>query len=90
MILQRRITNLVLSALVLLSVIALFYIKNKVIEQRKHLNWLSSQLTQENSNIQILKSELTYLSRPKRIYSLQKKYLNLQPITKEQIVKFDE
>jgi len=67
------------------SVIILFNIKNKVISQNNHLKWLNNQLSQIDSNISILESEFTYLSRPERISKLQKKYFNLTKPNKYQI-----
>lgn len=71
--------------LILVSIIILFNIKNKVINQSNNSKLLSNQLSQITSNISICESEFAYLSRPDRIIKLYKKYFNLNKLTKEQI-----
>lgn len=73
------------SILILGSVLSLFTIKSKVIAKKQELNWLNSQISQEENNIQILKAELAYLVTPERINKLQAKYLNLKNIDKSQL-----
>ena len=73
------------SVLILGSVLLLFTVKSKVIAKREELNWLNSQIAQEENNIQILKAELAYLTTPKRINKLQAKYLNLKNMDKSRI-----
>ena len=67
------------------SVIILFNIKNKVLNQSNHLKWLNNQLSQIENNISICESEYAYLSRPGRINKLQKKYFNYVRPHKDQI-----
>ena len=73
------------SILILGSVLSLFTIKSKVMAKKQELNWLNSQISQEENNIQILKAELAYLVTPERINKLQAKYLNLKNIDKSQL-----
>jgi len=81
---------LIYSTLLIVIILTLFSIKSRVITQNKELNWLNSQISQENNNIQILKAELAYLTTPERINKLQKKYLNLKNIDKRQYQTLDE
>ena len=76
---------IIYSLAIVVSIVILFNIKNKVINQSNHLKWLNNQLSQINSNISICESEFAYLSRPERIAKLYKKYFNLNKPKKEQI-----
>ena len=78
------------SILILGSVLSLFTIKSKVMAKKQELNWLNSQISQEENNIRILKAELAYLVTPERINKLQAKYLNLKNIDKSQLKSLEE
>ena len=58
--------------------------------KKQELNWLNSQISQEENNIRILKAELAYLVTPERINKLQAKYLNLKNIDKSQLKSLEE
>ena len=63
---------MIYSAVLIVAISTLFFIKSKVIIQNKELNWLNNQISQEKNNIQILKAEFAYLTTPERINKLQK------------------
>ena len=81
---------MIYSALLIVAISTLFFIKSKVIIQNKELNWLNNQISQEKNNIQILKAEFAYLTTPERINKLQKKYLNLKSLDKNHYQTLDE
>ena len=81
---------IIYSAVLIVSISTLFFIKSKVIIQNKELNWLNNQISQEKNNIQILKAEFAYLTTPERINKLQKKYLNLKSLDKNHYQTLDE
>ena len=70
--------------LILGSILLLFTVKSKVIAKREELNWLNSQIAQEENNIQILKAELAHHTIPERINKLQAQHLNLKKADKSQ------
>lgn len=76
---------LIYAGIIALLVSALFSIKNDVIKKTSDLKLLNNYLFQISSNISILEAEFTYLSRPERIVVLQKKYLNVRELNKDQI-----
>ena len=81
---------MIYSAVLIVAISTLFFIKSKVIIQNKKLNWLNNQISQEKNNIQILKAEFAYLTTPERINKLQKKYLNLKSLDKNHYQTLDE
>ena len=81
---------MIYSAVLIVAISTLFFIKSKVIIQNKELNWLNNQISQEKNNIQILKAEFAYLTTPERINKLQKKYLNLKSLDKNHYQTLDE
>jgi cell division protein FtsL len=81
---------IIYSAVLIVAISTLFFIKSKVIIQNKELNWLNNQISQEKNNIQILKAEFAYLTTPERINKLQKKYLNLKSLDKNHYQTLDE
>jgi hypothetical protein len=70
---------MIYSAVLIVAISTLFFIKSKVIIQNKELNWLNNQISQEKNNIQILKAD-----------KLQKKYLNLKSLDKNHYQTLDE
>ena len=81
---------MIYSAVLIVAISTLFFIKSKVIIQNKELNWLNNQISQEKNNIQILKAEFAYFTTPERINKLQKKYLNLKSLDKNHYQTLDE
>ena len=81
---------MIYSAVLIVAISTLFFIKSKVIIKNKELNWLNNQISQEKNNIQILKAEFAYLTTPERINKLQKKYLNLKSLDKNHYQTLDE
>ncbi|WPX97063.1 cell division protein FtsL [Candidatus Bandiella euplotis] len=76
-------------ALLIGSIIFLFSVKSRVIEKNKELTRMQKQISQEENDILVLKTELAYLLTPERINALQAKHLHLINISKDQLEKFD-
>jgi cell division protein FtsL len=61
-------------------------VKNKVRVLERQLFDLKTEISTEKEKIVVLKTELTYLSRPDRIRSLAEKHLNLEPARIKQVI----
>ncbi len=71
----------------IISVVAfMFNTKSKVQDLNFEIRQISSQIEQEKNQYNLLKAELAYLNSPKRILSLAKQYLALEPMQPRQIV----
>jgi len=64
-----------------------FYIKNSFHDLMIADRIVSSRIAQERQLIATLNAELTYVTSPKNLKELAKKYLSLEPIRSEQIIK---
>ena len=74
-------------AMLLILVYLNFYIKNSFHDLSIAERIVSSRIAQERQLIATLNAELTYVTSPKNLKELAKKYLNLEPIKSEQIIK---
>ncbi len=72
---------------VLLSVLAfaVFQVENRVQDLRGELRELNRQIKTDREAIHVLKAEWTYLTKPGRLQEMSDKYLDLEPITPEQV-----
>ncbi|MEM7222151.1 MAG: hypothetical protein AAF495_04190 [Pseudomonadota bacterium] len=68
---------------------ALFQIKHEVKRLEEALTREHRAVVANQEAIHVLKAEWSYLNRPGRIAELAERHLALQPITVEQIVRFD-
>ncbi len=71
---------------ILLSSFTILFIKNKVRVLERQLLDTMAEITVEKENIAVLKSELTYLSRPERIRLLANKHLDLKQVQIKQVM----
>jgi len=74
-------------ALLMILVYLNFYIKNDFHELSIADKIVTSRISQEKQNIQTLDAELNYVTSPKNLKMLEKKYLSLEPIKATQIIK---
>ncbi len=72
--------------MILASGFVMLLVKNKVrILERQFLD-LKTEMSLEKEKIALLKTELTYLSRPDRIRRLAEKHLDLEPARIKQVI----
>jgi cell division protein FtsL len=84
MIAQKHISISIL-LVILLSGFTILSIKNKVRVLERQVLDTTTEIALEKENIAVLKSELTYLSRPERIRNLAEKHLELQQAQIKQV-----
>jgi hypothetical protein len=73
--------------LLLVLVYLNFYIKNNFHDLSIAERIATSRIAHERQLITTLNAELTYVTSPKNLKELAKKYLTLEPIKGEQIIK---
>jgi hypothetical protein len=80
--------------LLILSVITLFFIKDKVQGLRHSISSMQDSILSEKENIHVLKAELAYLTKPQGIQKLNDQYLKLQAskqvVTMELVKTYDK
>ena len=65
----------------------LFRIKHEVMALERTIHSVSAHITETQQDLNILHSELSYLTNPQRIHELVARYLpELRPLQKEQLV----
>ena len=74
----------------ILIVYLLFKISYKANDVKNEIVVLTKKINKNKDDIRILQAEWTYLSNPKRIQELSKKYLNTKLQSGRQIKKNDE
>ena len=74
-------------AMLLVLVYLNFYIKNNFYELSVADKIINVKIAQDKQTITTLKAELTYVTSPKNLKELAKKYLTLEPIKGWQIIK---
>lgn len=85
-----RVFNYIGAAGIFIAIYWLFTIKHHVQDLTLQLQEVKQQIQQEQDAIHVFRAELSYLRSPKRIKDLTNKYLALQPVQPEQIVKSGE
>lgn len=89
----RRVSRLGWVALMLVGVglvVVLFVIKTHALEARASVRELESMLTQEKSEVRMIKAEIAHLENPERLRKLAKEHLGLEPVTVEQTLTLEE
>ena len=66
----------------------IYQIKHRVLDLEKAMQGVNREIIQTNEGIHILKAEWGYLNQPKRLETLNDKYLNLKPIKHIQVASY--
>lgn len=82
-----RILNLLLLALIAVTAIFLFVIKEKVSLLNHQLMSLTKQIVEEQDKIHLLKAEYTSLNNPSRLNKIVKQNLALVHVAPSQLIK---
>lgn len=78
-------TTLLWLALAALVVFGLFHVKYQVAALEEELTRLNAATLREQNQIHVLEAEWSYLNRPSRLEELADKYLELKPMTANQL-----
>ncbi len=81
-----RIINWFLFSAIIFAVAFMFDVKSSVQDLNFEIRQITSQIEQEKIQYNLLKAELAYLNSPKRILTLARQYLDLEPINPNQII----
>jgi cell division protein FtsL len=84
-----RLTIILSAVLALVLSITVFRITYQVDALEKELNALNQDILSEQETIHILNAEWSYLNDPTRLYDLAKRYLNLEEMRGEQLIKME-
>ena len=83
-----------LTAVVVIATVAaafgVTWLKHDTRRLESQLQTQRSQVEKTESDIAILRAELGYLTRPERLEPLARKYLGLQPVSGNQLIRIDE
>lgn len=85
-----RSTYIFIIVSLIISVYATFAVKNIANAASFQLNEIKYQITQEQNNIHVLKTEIAILSGPQNIWRLANQHLNLEQIKVAQIISNTE
>jgi cell division protein FtsL len=68
----------------------MFQVKYEVMQLEDQLARVNKQIADGNEAIRVLNAEWSLLTQPARLDQLAKRYLNLQPIGTQQLVRLDQ
>ncbi len=90
---MNRILNLMLVFAVLIGAAVVFDMKYAAEQSADHVSDLRRQIDEERERIQMLTAEWSYLNQPDRLQRLVERYnayLNLEPLSVEQITQLED
>lgn len=67
----------------------IYQIKHRVLDLEKNIQSVNREIINTNESIHILKAEWGYLNQPRRLQSLNNKYLQLRSIGHTQMASFN-
>jgi cell division protein FtsL len=81
-----RFLNILAIAALIGSAVYAYTIKYETIYRAEQINKMKHEIQAERDAIGVLRAEWTHLARPERIQELATKYLDLQPLSLNQVV----
>ncbi|MBL4871615.1 MAG: hypothetical protein JKX72_11750 [Robiginitomaculum sp.] len=69
---------------------ALFFVKTRAFEARAYVKKLENNLVQERVEIRMISAEIAHLENPDRLRRLAREYLDLQTVSAQQVLTFEE
>ncbi len=85
-----RSLNLVLIASALVMAFALYKIKYDALAATREITTLNTEIARERDTINILRAEWSHLVQPERLETLSRKFLELDVLSADQIVRLVE
>lgn len=87
---MNRLVGILSTVLAIAMSIAVFQITYMVDDLEDELRQLNSSILEEQKNMQVLQGEWAHLNDPDRLRDLAQRFLQLEPISGEQVVKIDD
>jgi len=86
----RRMTGIFMLIIGVVLIIALYYVKTRSQTANQEVLRLERLVLKEESAIKVLQAEIAFLENPDRLRGLSDIYLNLQPISAENMISIDD
>ncbi len=85
-----RLAGLVLTVLAVAAAVGLYRIKYEVRALERHGAELVARIDRDRQAIEVLRAEWTHLARPQRLERLNRRFLRLQPLGRDQFARLGD